>query len=155
VAGKRWNLKLCYFQPVHLQKFDTDSFTFLTQHCIRIQACLYIGMQSISGWEAVEPQTISDTSSPIASIFGHNVTFQDPSGSTYIYIRTYNWGGSGEALNLVTYKPVHLRDFNTNCFESLTERCVRIGMCLHIHIHRSPYLARKRWSLKKSIALKF
>jgi hypothetical protein len=59
-------------------------------------------MESISGWEAVEPQTISETSSPIASTFGHNVAFQDPSVCTYIYIHTYNWGGSGGALNIVS-----------------------------------------------------
>jgi hypothetical protein len=59
-------------------------------------------MESISGREAVEPQTISETSTPIASTFGHNVALQDPSVCTYIYINTYNWGGSGGALNIVS-----------------------------------------------------
>jgi hypothetical protein len=71
---------------------DTDCFEILTQRCIRIRACLYIGMGTISGWEAVEPQTISETSSPIASTFRHNVAFQYPSVCTHTYIYTHITG---------------------------------------------------------------
>jgi hypothetical protein len=101
LGKKRWSLKHRYLKHVHLRKFDTDCFEILTQRCTRIRACLYIGVESISGWEAVEPQTISETFSPIASTFGQKVAFQDPSVCTYIYINTYNWGESSGALNIV------------------------------------------------------
>jgi hypothetical protein len=62
-------------------------------------------MESISGREAVEPETISKSSSPIASKFGHNVSFQYASVFTYIHTHIYNWGGSGEALKFVNLNP--------------------------------------------------
>jgi hypothetical protein len=47
-----------------------------------------MGKKSISGWEAVEPETISESSSPIASNFGNNVAFQYESVFTYIHTHT-------------------------------------------------------------------
>jgi hypothetical protein len=53
-----------------------------------------MGTESISGWEAVEPETISESSPPIASNFGHNIAFQYASVFTYIhtYIHTHTTG---------------------------------------------------------------
>jgi hypothetical protein len=75
-AGKRWSHKHRCFKHVHLRQFDTHRFEILTQRCILIRASVHVGVKSISGWEAVEPQTISETSSPIGFKFWHTVAFE-------------------------------------------------------------------------------
>jgi hypothetical protein len=56
-----------YCTHVHLRNFFPPCVERLAHRCIPIRACLHTRVESISGWEAVEPPTISETSSPIAS----------------------------------------------------------------------------------------
>jgi hypothetical protein len=52
---------------VHLGNFFPLCVERLAHPCIPIRACLHTRRDLISDWEAVEPPTISETSSPIAS----------------------------------------------------------------------------------------
>jgi hypothetical protein len=69
-------------------------------------------MESISHWEAVQPQTISDTSSPIASTFGHHVAFQNSSVCTYIHIYAHTNGE--EAVDFL--RPIKFRRLRPGFF---------------------------------------
>jgi hypothetical protein len=69
LRGKRWSHKHRWFKHVHLRQFDTHRFEILIQRCTLIRASVHVRVKSISGWEAVEPQTISETSSPIGFKF--------------------------------------------------------------------------------------
>jgi hypothetical protein len=89
LRGKRWSHKHRWFKHVHLWKFDTHRFEILTQHCILIRASVHVRAKSISGWEAVEPQTISETSSPIGFKFWHTVAFE------YVRVFIYGMGRDG------------------------------------------------------------
>jgi hypothetical protein len=124
LGRKRWSLKLRYFKHVHLRQFDTDCFEILTQRCIRIRACLYMGMESISGWEAVEPQS----QKLLYRLLPHLDTLRSNTQvcvHTHIYTRK-QLGRKRWSLNL--------RNFFTDCFPIWT-RCVPTPKCVHTYIH--------------------
>jgi hypothetical protein len=85
-----------------LRNYCTDCLRILTQRSIQTGASVHIYTTSISWEEAVEPETISESYAPITSKFFHNVAFHYARVFTYIHTHTYNCGGSGGALNIVT-----------------------------------------------------
>jgi hypothetical protein len=96
LRGKRWSHKHRWFKHVHLRKFDTNRFKILTQRCILIRTSVHVRVKSISGWEAVEPQTISETSSPIGFKFWHAVAFESARVCIYGMGRDgMGWDGTG------------------------------------------------------------
>jgi hypothetical protein len=116
-----------------LRKFFPDCFQIWTQRCIRIHACFYLYRTQPSGEEVVEPDTLSDSSSPIALHFGQNVAFHYTSVFTYththIQLRRKRWSHKHR-----WFKHVHLRKFGTHRFEILTQHCIPIRASVHVRV---------------------
>jgi hypothetical protein len=93
LRGKRWSYKHRWFKHVHLRKFSTHRFEILTQRCIPIRASVHV--KSICGWKAVEPQTLSETSSPIGFKFWHTVAFE------YARVFIYGVGCNGTGRDVM------------------------------------------------------
>jgi hypothetical protein len=81
----------------------------------------------------VKPDTLSDSSSPIALHFGQNVAFHYTSMFTYTHTHTYDCGGSGGAINIVGSNTCISESSDTHRFEILTQR-ILIRASVHVRV---------------------
>jgi hypothetical protein len=80
----------CFQTLSQLRTFFTDCSRTLTRPSLPTGPCFRIYTTSVSGEEAVEPETISETSSPVAFKFRHNLAFKY--ARIFRYIRTFITG---------------------------------------------------------------